>query len=129
MLIPTIAFALQAVYTFQSKVAKAWRAGRLLIAGDACHLTPPFMGQGMCAGIRDAANLAWKLALCVKHADSLAGDGRLDVVLDSYQSERRPHVREYIETAMRLGALMNTCQTAEQLKNTMQPPKKEDGAI
>ncbi len=72
-----------AVYTFQSIVADQWRSGRLLIAGDAAHRTPPFMGQGMCAGIRDAANLAWKLALAIK--------GRApQAILDSYGSERRP---------------------------------------
>eukprot|EP01051_Picozoa_sp_SAG22_P008151 SAG22_NODE_606_length_8615_cov_6.190348_5_plen_124_part_00 len=48
--------------------------GRLLVAGDACHLTPPFMGQGMCAGIRDVSNLAWKLAQCVCAAPSSDGD-------------------------------------------------------
>jgi 3-(3-hydroxy-phenyl)propionate hydroxylase len=89
-----------AVYTFRSAVAWRWRAGRLLVAGDAAHLTPPFMGQGMCAGIRDAANLAWKLALVVR--------GRAaDSLLDSYGTERRPHARAYVETAMRLGGLIN----------------------
>lgn len=90
-----------AVYTFHSAVAKTWRNGRLMIAGDAAHLTPPFMGQGMCAGIRDAANLAWKLALCVK--EQVSPD-----LLDSYQEERGPNVREFIETAMRLGGLINS---------------------
>ena len=90
-----------AVYTFRSAVAQTWRKGRLMIAGDAAHLTPPFMGQGMCAGIRDAANLAWKLALCVKQ------DAGLDL-LDSYQAERAPNVRVFIETAVRLGGLINT---------------------
>ncbi len=99
----------KAVYSFRSAVAKSWRDGRLLIAGDAAHLTPPFMGQGMCAGIRDAANLAWKLALCAK---SLADDS----LLDSYQSERLPHAKTYIETAMRLGGLINTCGTEEALR-------------
>jgi len=99
----------KAVYTFRSSVAEKWRTGRLLIAGDAAHLTPPFMGQGMCAGIRDAANLAWKLALCLRY-------GEPDFLLDSYQRERRPHVREYIETAVRLGGLINTCGTQEALR-------------
>ena len=91
----------KAVYTFQSVIADKWRQGRLMIAGDAAHLTPPFMGQGMCAGIRDAANLAWKLVLRV---NGDVGDG----ILNSYQQERAPNVREFIETAMRLGGLINT---------------------
>ena len=72
-----------AVYTFHSTVAEQWRWGRLFIAGDAAHQTPPFMGQGMCAGMRDAANLGWKLAWVLQRnaAESL---------LDTYQSERRP---------------------------------------
>ncbi|WP_282609415.1 bifunctional 3-(3-hydroxy-phenyl)propionate/3-hydroxycinnamic acid hydroxylase [Pelagibius sp. Alg239-R121] len=99
----------QAVYTFHSTIARRWRKGRLLIAGDAAHLTPPFMGQGMCAGIRDAANLAWKLALCIR---ALADDK----LLESYESERLPHVREFIQTAVRLGGLINTCGTEEALR-------------
>ena len=91
----------RAVYTFRSEIAQTWRKDRLMIAGDAAHLTPPFMGQGMCAGIRDAVNLAWKLALCVK------GAAKCDI-LDSYQEERAPNVRSFIETAMRLGGLVNT---------------------
>ena len=90
-----------AVYTFRSVVARGWRRGRLLIAGDAAHQTPPFMGQGMCAGIRDASNLAWKLA------DVVAGKAPASL-LDTYESERSPHVREFIETAVRLGALIQT---------------------
>lgn len=99
----------KAVYSFRSAVAKSWRRGRLLIAGDAAHLTPPFMGQGMCAGIRDAANLAWKLALCVRSQAE-------DQLLASYQCERLPHARAYIETAMRLGGLINTCGTEAALR-------------
>ena len=90
-----------AIYTFRSAVARRWRDGRLLIAGDAAHLTPPFMGQGMCAGLRDAANLGWKLAR-VQRGEAPAA------LLDSYQAERAPHARAYIETAVRLGGLINT---------------------
>ena len=82
-----------AVYTFHSVISSSWRQGRLLIAGDAAHQTPPFMGQGMCAGIRDASNLAWKLAHCARN-------GHDDAMLDSYQSERHPHVRAFIEGAV-----------------------------
>ena len=89
-----------AVYTFHSVVARGWRRGRLLVAGDAAHQTPPFLGQGMCAGIRDAANLAWKLAAVVR--------GAPPALLDSYQSERAPHVREFIETAVRLGGVIQS---------------------
>jgi 3-(3-hydroxy-phenyl)propionate hydroxylase len=88
-----------AVYTFHSVVQEGWRRGRLLLAGDACHQTPPFLGQGMCAGMRDAANLAWKLAAIVK------GDAS-DALLDTYESERLPHVRTFIELAVKLGAVL-----------------------
>lgn len=88
-----------AVYTFHAAIAARWREGRMLVAGDAAHQTPPFMGQGMCAGIRDAANLAWKLERVLKH-------GWDDALLDTYQSERAPNVRAYIETAVKLGKLV-----------------------
>ncbi|MFL1463781.1 bifunctional 3-(3-hydroxy-phenyl)propionate/3-hydroxycinnamic acid hydroxylase [Roseococcus sp. DSY-14] len=91
----------QAIYTFRSVVARRWRAGRLLIAGDAAHLTPPFLGQGLCAGIRDAANLAWRLGRVLRGAAP-------DALLDAYGAERAPHVREFIATAVRLGGLINT---------------------
>jgi 3-(3-hydroxy-phenyl)propionate hydroxylase len=88
-----------AVYTFHSVVQEGWRKGRLLLAGDSCHQTPPFLGQGMCAGMRDAANLAWKLTAVVK-------DGVPDALLDSYENERLPHVRTFIDLAVRLGAVL-----------------------
>jgi 3-(3-hydroxy-phenyl)propionate hydroxylase len=94
-----------AVYTFHSVLAAGWRAGRLLIAGDAAHQTPPFMGQGMCAGIRDASNLAWKLA------DVIAGAAD-DRLLDTYESERSPHVRIFIEEAVRLGRIIRDTERA-----------------
>lgn len=90
-----------AVYTFKSQIARDWRVGRVMIAGDAAHLTPPFMGQGMCTGIRDAANLAWKLAAVVQ------GKAK-DDLLNSYGTERRPHARAYVEGAIRLGGLINS---------------------
>ena len=104
----------KAVYTFRSVIANTWRKGRLMIAGDAAHLTPPFMGQGMCAGIRDAANLAWKLALRV-NGDASEG------ILDSYQQERAPNVRQFIETAIRLGGLINTMDSQSALGQSHSP--------
>ena len=94
-----------AVYTFHSVVQEGWRKGRLLLAGDACHQTPPFLGQGMCAGMRDAANLAWKLAAIVK-------DGAPDSLLDTYESERLPHVRTFIDLAVTLGAVLQETDRA-----------------
>lgn len=108
-----------AVYTFHSLIAERWRRGRLFIAGDAAHQTPPFMGQGMCAGMRDAANLGWKLALAVR------GQGG-EALLDSYQSERHPNVHEYIATTVRLGGLINTNGTEEALRAAL--PQPEGGA-
>jgi 3-(3-hydroxy-phenyl)propionate hydroxylase len=90
-----------AVYEFHSTLALKWRKNRLFIAGDTAHQTPPFMGQGMCAGIRDVANLAWKLTLSLTRNP----DPRL---LDSYEQERIDHVRSYITTAINLGLLINS---------------------
>lgn len=90
-----------ALYTFRAVVARGWRKDRLLIAGDAAHLTPPFMGQGMCAGIRDASNLAWKLAAVIR------GEASEDL-LNTYESEREPHAREFVSTAVRLGQVIQT---------------------
>jgi 3-(3-hydroxy-phenyl)propionate hydroxylase len=106
-----------AVYTFHSVISSSWRRGRLLIAGDAAHQSPPFMGQGMCAGIRDAANLAWKLALCT-------GNGGDDVLLDSYQRERHPHVRAFIQGAVDLGRLVNASDSDAALKSAF---RQSDG--
>ncbi len=88
------------IYTFQSALARRWKKGRIFLAGDAAHLMPPFMGQGMCAGIRDVSNLAWKISYCLnnKHDDKL---------LNTYQSERSSNVKEYIETTMRMGEFVN----------------------
>ena len=104
----------KAVYSFESKLATRWRDGRRLIAGDAAHLMPPFLGQGMCTGIRDAANLAWKLAAALKW-------GATPAVLDSYEMERRDHARIYIETAVSVGEMMNSAETAEALTHAIRP--------
>jgi 3-(3-hydroxy-phenyl)propionate hydroxylase len=94
-----------AVYTFHSVVQEGWRRGKLLLAGDACHQTPPFLGQGMCAGMRDASNLAWKLAAVLR-------EGAPESLLDTYESERLPHVRAFIELAVKLGAVLQETDPA-----------------
>ncbi|MFB7688075.1 bifunctional 3-(3-hydroxy-phenyl)propionate/3-hydroxycinnamic acid hydroxylase [Streptomyces sp. NPDC056140] len=91
-----------AVYTFQASTVKEWRSGRLLIAGDAAHLMPPFAGQGMSSGFRDVANLVWKLDLVLS---GLADES----LLDSYPEERRAHVQHAITMSMNLGKVI--CQT------------------
>ena len=86
----------RAWYTFEASLADKWRVGRVLIVGDAAHTMPPFLGQGMCSGIRDALNLSWKLK-------AVLGGEANDKVLDTYETERSPHVLEYINIAMRVG--------------------------
>ncbi|OWJ77173.1 3-(3-hydroxyphenyl)propionate hydroxylase [Haematobacter genomosp. 1] len=108
-----------AVYWFHSLVATDWQRDRLFIAGDAAHQTPPFMGQGMCAGIRDVANLGWKLIHCLTR-------GHDPALLASYTSERRPNARDYIATAVRLGGLINTRDPATALSHAF--PRAEGGA-
>ncbi|MEN4478968.1 bifunctional 3-(3-hydroxy-phenyl)propionate/3-hydroxycinnamic acid hydroxylase [Mycolicibacterium cosmeticum] len=88
-----------AEYTFRARIADRWRSGPIFLLGDAAHLTPPFIGQGLCAGLRDAMNLAWKLA------GVLRGD-LPEVALDSYQAERKPHARYMIATALGMGKAM-----------------------
>ena len=89
----------KAIYRFHGLVAEKWRDRRVLLAGDAAHQMPPFAGQGMCSGIRDAANLAWKLA-AITHGSAP------DAILDTYQIEREPHVRAIIETAIAMGKVV-----------------------
>jgi 3-(3-hydroxy-phenyl)propionate hydroxylase len=88
-----------AVYRFHALLAQQWRYGRVFLLGDACHQTPPFLGQGLCAGIRDAANLAWKLAMVLQ-------EGASPALLDSYEQERKPHVRSTVATAKALGLVI-----------------------
>tara|TARA_B110000483_G_scaffold99953_1_gene122634 strand:+ start:69330 stop:70946 length:1617 start_codon:yes stop_codon:yes gene_type:complete len=87
------------VYGFHARIAKNWQVGRISLHGDAAHLSPPFAGQGMNSGIRDAFNYAWKLSLVVK--------GQLPAsILSSYEAERKPHAEKLINMAIRLGRVM-----------------------
>ncbi|MBB4615358.1 bifunctional 3-(3-hydroxy-phenyl)propionate/3-hydroxycinnamic acid hydroxylase [Novosphingobium taihuense] len=85
-----------ATYRFHGLVAEQWQVGRVFLAGDAAHQTPPFFGQGMCHGLRDVANLAWKMA-------AIASDGADEAILSTYQPERDPHVRGVIGAAVAAG--------------------------
>lgn len=87
------------VYTFHARLAERWSEGRVYLAGDAAHLTPPFAGQGMNSGVRDAFNIAWKLAAVTQ--------GRLGPgLLRSYEPERRDHVWAMIEFALNIGRVL-----------------------
>ena len=88
-----------AVYRFHARWADRWRVGNVLLAGDAAHQMPPFAGQGMCSGLRDAVNLAWKLDLV------LAGRSP-DALLDAYEIEREQNVRAVIDFSMSLGKVI-----------------------
>ena len=91
----------QTVYTFECRMAQSWRRGPVFLGGDAAHTMPPYLGQGACSGIRDAANFAWKLDLVLRgHAPA--------AILDSYELERRPHVASIMRSAVMLGKIANT---------------------
>ena len=87
-----------AEYTFRARIAERWRVGMVLLLGDAAHLTPPFIGQGLGAGLRDAHNLAWKLAAVLARAPERA--------LDTYESERAAHAEAVVRGAVRVGRAM-----------------------
>ena len=88
------------VYTHHSRIAGAFRRGRLMLAGDAAHLMPVWQGQGYNSGIRDAANLGWKLAAVV---NGQAGDA----LLDTYDVERRKHARAMIDLSTMVGRVIS----------------------
>jgi 3-(3-hydroxy-phenyl)propionate hydroxylase len=88
------------IYTFHARVAARWREGRVLLAGDAAHLMPPFAGQGFSSGARDAANLAWKLEAVL--------NGAPQALLDTYEAERRTHVIAFTRLAITLGRFVQT---------------------
>lgn len=115
-----------ATYTFRSLIARPWRRERIILAGDAAHQMPPFLGQGMCSGIRDAQNLAFKLDLIIT--------GRAPAeILDTYQSEREPHVAAVVHKGIELGkvqtmrdpekARQRDDQYQENRRNNMKPDK------
>lgn len=89
----------QAQYTFRARLADRWRRGRVFLLGDAAHLTPPFVGQGLCAGLRDAHNLVWKLARVLQQ-------GAPEGLLGTYERERKPHARHVIRVAVAVGWAM-----------------------
>jgi 3-(3-hydroxy-phenyl)propionate hydroxylase len=105
-----------AEYTFRAQVADRWRTGGVFLLGDAAHLTPPFIGQGLGAGLRDAANLTWKLAAV------LAG-GLPDRALDSYQAERAPHVTSLVRLAVGVGRAMTAGGEAGNLLRRIVAPR------
>jgi len=86
-------------YTFRAKVASSWRERNVFVLGDAAHLTPPFVGQGMAAGLRDALNLTWKVA-------GVLGKSLPESVLDTYEQERKAHAAAMILMAVSVGAAM-----------------------
>lgn len=93
------------VYNHHVRAAARWRTGRVFLAGDAAHAMPPWIGQGMAAGVRDVANLCWKLAAVIR--------GELPAaVLDSYEVERKPHVREVTRRAVAVGAVITERRAA-----------------
>ncbi|MCG2621987.1 bifunctional 3-(3-hydroxy-phenyl)propionate/3-hydroxycinnamic acid hydroxylase [Arthrobacter sp. I2-34] len=91
----------QALYTFRGRIARQWRAGNIFLAGDAAHQAPPLFGQGLCAGVRDVANLVWKLDLVKRGAAD-------DSILDTYESERKPHARFWVEQATNAAGFLQT---------------------
>jgi 3-(3-hydroxy-phenyl)propionate hydroxylase len=94
------------VYTFNALMAERWRDGRVLLAGDAAHMTPQFMGQGMSSGVRDAYNLAWKL-------DAVLRGRASERLIDSYESERKPHAQEMIDVSVQMKNFVSQSNSAK----------------
>jgi len=101
------------VWRFQAKYLENWRVGRIALAGDAAHLMPPFAGEGMCAGLRDANNLCWRLDLALK---GMADNS----ILDGYTSERVPHVIWYINFSVDIGRVICITDPAEAAQRDQQ---------
>jgi resorcinol 4-hydroxylase (NADPH) len=111
------------VYTFRGSWTDQWKKGRVFLAGDAAHLMPPFLGQGLCSGMRDAFALSWRLAAVVNGNAS-------ETLLESYGPERRDHVREIINQAVELGRLICMLDPEEvALRNASMKAALKDPAL
>jgi 3-(3-hydroxy-phenyl)propionate hydroxylase len=95
-----------AVYQFHAATAGRWQVGRIFLAGDAAHQTPPFLGQGLNAGFRDAVNLGWKIPLVMAGVCDAS-------LLESYAAERDAHARDLVQWAVAIGQLMETLAARE----------------
>lgn len=113
----------RAIYTFRGRWADDWRSGRVLLAGDAAHQMPPFMGQGLNSGVRDSLALAWRL-------DQVLGGQATPAILDSYTTERLPHVKQIVESSVMIGQMV--CMTdpvAAEQRNNMLRVMRENPAM
>lgn len=111
----TVEIRRAAVYQFHAAIADRWRTGRVLLAGDAAHQTPPFLGQGMNAGMRDVINLSWKLPLVIEGTCD-------DALLDSYQAERGAHAEDLVAWAVAVGRLMEHLAAVEAAERAGREP-------
>ena len=107
-----------AVYQFHAATADTWRVGNVFIAGDAAHQTPPFLGQGLNAGMRDIINLSWKFPMVLA---GVAGDA----LLDTYQQEREAHAHDLVDWAVAIGRLMDHMAEAERCRRSGEEPPPE----
>lgn len=93
----------QASYQFHALVAEQWRDGRVFLAGDAAHQQPPFLGQGMCQGVRDIVNLSWKLKTVLTQK---LPENTVDILLNSYGLERKEHVQQLTHIIKKIGSII-----------------------
>ncbi len=111
-----------AVYQFHAATADRWQAGRVFIAGDAAHQTPPFLGQGMNAGMRDVINLAWKLPMVVNGVAE-------ESLLESYHAERNAHAHDLVDWAVSIGRLMEHLAEEERCRREQLPAPEAPAAL
>lgn len=109
-----------AVYQFHAATADRWQVGRVFLAGDAAHQTPPFLGQGLNAGFRDAVNLGWKIPLVLSGVCHIG-------LLETYVAERDAHARDLVEWAVAIGKLMETLAAREAGLPDPYPPDQSAG--